>query len=339
MNLSQGVDFVKKSLKLNPVAFFVLARKRLMYYWQRLVKPQRKVSYGSENIDKTFYVIGLDHPPMTGLTWIIFLVFLHIIYARKHKYIPIVDMQNFKNKFLEEKLLYKENAWEYFFKQPWGYTLKDIAKSKNIILSSPCSFGPGIESIGPYILSKPWRQKLLYFRKLFHEYIKPAPKAQKYFDQEYNTFIKGRKKVLGVLCRGTDRLLSKPSGHRIQPLPKIVLAKAQEVMRRQKCSHIYLATEDQDIYELFRREFGRKLIVNEQKRLSQNKIPKGKLIHQFDTMSTKERYDMNLAYLSSLYILSKCPCFIGGCTGGTIAIHLMTKGFEYEYTWDLGVYS
>jgi hypothetical protein len=51
-----------------------------------------------------------------------------------------------------------------------------------------------------------------------------------------------------------------------------------------------------------------------------------------------DKYLSGLEYLSSLNILSKCPCFIGGRTAGTIGVYLMTDGFEYDYTWDKGFY-
>ena len=43
--------------------------------------------------------------------------------------IPIANFKRFKNifnKFNESSLSYEQNPWEYFFKQPFGYTLKDV---------------------------------------------------------------------------------------------------------------------------------------------------------------------------------------------------------------------
>ena len=95
---------------------------------------ERKTSYGSDYPDQTFFVIrrayckvGLFSYVMTnmGLT----------DYALKKGYIPVIDMQNGRNTYLSEERVGKENAWEYFFKQPAGYTLQDIKKAQNVILS------------------------------------------------------------------------------------------------------------------------------------------------------------------------------------------------------------
>ncbi|MDR2431604.1 MAG: hypothetical protein LBD99_05070 [Candidatus Margulisbacteria bacterium] len=341
MSLSQVGYIARKILRLKPYSICRIAERRLNGLWRRWKNPQRQTSYGTENRDKTFYVIGLEYIPATGLTWLIFFIFLHIIYAARRGYIPVVDMQNFENKFLDKKLLHKQNAWEYFFTQPAGYTLTDIASSQNIILSSPSHFRPARESIGPCLLDRANKKKLLYFRKLFQKYIRPTAETQKYFDNEYKSLLKNKPKVLGVLCRGTDYLLSRPPGHQIQPEPRSVLSKAREVMARQKCSHLYLATEDQDIYDLFKANFGSRLLANKQRRVSlrQTKNARGRLIHQFLPLSAQGKYAMNLAYFSSLNMLARCSCFVGGRTGGTLAVYLMTKGFDYEYTWDLGAYS
>ena len=56
-------------------------------------------------------------------------------YAVKQGYIPVIDMQNGRNTYLEEGKVGRENAWEYYFEQPCGYRLADIRDAKNVILS------------------------------------------------------------------------------------------------------------------------------------------------------------------------------------------------------------
>ena len=96
---------------------------------------ERRVSYGKENPDKTFYVIrrasckvGLFSHVMTNMGL--------VKYALDRGYIPVIDMQNTKNTYLEPDQVGKVNAWEFYFEQPCGYSLRDIKKSKNVILSN-----------------------------------------------------------------------------------------------------------------------------------------------------------------------------------------------------------
>ena len=96
---------------------------------------EKKVSYGAENPEHTFFVarranckVGLFSLVMTNMGL--------VKYALDRGYIPVIDMQSGKNTYLEEEQVGKINAWELYFQQPCGYELADIAESRNVILSS-----------------------------------------------------------------------------------------------------------------------------------------------------------------------------------------------------------
>ena len=109
-------------------------------------------------------------------------------------------------------------------------------------------------------------------------------------------------------------------------------------MVAQKLNYIYLATEDQDIYELFQTEFGEILLTNKQDRFSQSELAKIPYLYQVKHNRENDKYLLGLEYLSSMHILSKCHSFIGGRTRGTTGVLLMTDGFEYQYIWNLSMY-
>jgi hypothetical protein len=153
-----------------------------------------------------------------------------------------------------------------------------------------------------------------------------------------NNCIIGANKVLGILCRGTDYLLKKPKHHPIQPEPEEVIKKAEEVIKEQKCDKIYLATEDQYIYNLFKIYFGDLLLQNNQRKFERSDLDNVQYLAQIGFDREQDKYLTGLEYLSSIYLLSKCSCFIGGRTSGTIGVHLLSDGFEYDYTWNLGSY-
>ncbi|MDR1997425.1 MAG: hypothetical protein LBQ83_03790, partial [Candidatus Margulisbacteria bacterium] len=225
----------------------------------------------------------------------------------------------------------KENIWEYFFEQPCGYTLTDIRRSRHIILSPEYRlFMPKKYAIAHNAVS-------LRHKKLFQKYIRFNKETRAYLEFDYKKIVKQKnRKVLGVLCRGTDYI--KRFNLPIQPDPQVVLQKARRVMLAHKCTHLYLATEDEAIYKLFLAYFGKKLLTNRQRHFDWSKdYGKKKLLSQV-SMSNAERRQIALDYLSSLNILARCPCFIGGNTAGTSAVYLMSQGFEYDYLWDLGLY-
>lgn len=300
-----------------------------------LRRKEYKKSYGDENRDKTFYVIGFPRDK-DGLLFIILCNLSHISYALEKGYIPVVDLQNYDNQYLEPESFGKDNSWEYYFDQPMGFTLNTIKKSKNIILSNKMQM-PNLDyRIDFYIFGN--QERILYFRKNFHTYIKFNKTTTDFISNEYEHIMAGKERVLGVLCRGTDYLLKKPSGHPRQPDPIEVIGMAKKIIDEKNCGYLYLATEDEDIYSLFKKNFGNRLLINSQKRYTSSELNNVQYISQIQNRRKRDKYFSGLEYLSSLNILSKCTCFIGGRTAGTIGVYLMTNGFEYDYTWDNGFY-
>ena len=105
-------------------------------------------------------------------------------------------------------------------------------------------------------------------------------------------------------------------------------------MKDYNCGYVYLATEDEAIEKLFRVAFLDKLLVN--KRVYK-KYSGGYLAN---TLNNREDdvYHTNVEYLSSLYLLSRCNCFVAGRTSGAVITMLMDTEYEYTYFWDLGDY-
>ena len=93
------------------------------------------VSGGEKNPDKVFYVI--QRSPGFGLFSNVFFVLNHIRIAKQFNFIPIVDMQNYTTLYNEKKKIFNTyNAWEYYFDQISNYTLDEVYKSQNIILTN-----------------------------------------------------------------------------------------------------------------------------------------------------------------------------------------------------------
>ena len=57
----------------------------------------------------------------------------------------------------------------------------------------------------------------------YKKYIHLNKKTSQYVEQEYQQLFSGKQKVLGVICRGTDYLALKPSGHPVQPSTEQVI--------------------------------------------------------------------------------------------------------------------
>ena len=142
-------------------------------------------------------------------------------------------------------------------------------------------------------------------------------------------------RIVGVKCRGTDYLRAKPAGHPRQPSVDEIIYKTEEVMRDKQCNKIFLATEDETIYAAFTAHFKDAVVTNKTEYVHYEKGPIGQVVYREDT---KEKYLEGLEYLSQIIILSRCNCFVAGLTSGTVGAMLLTKGYEYSYIFDLGLY-
>ena len=172
------------------------------------------------------------------------------------------------------------------------------------------------------------------YASFFQQYIIYADKTKEYLLKKYVSIIGEKKNVLGVLCRGTDYLNKRPAFHPVQPSPEVVINEIEGLMKVYRIDYIYLATEDIVILEVFREAFGDMVLCINQKRF--DNIEEDYICDC--SFQNEERIQMNLDYLASQYILSKCEYFIGGRTSGTIGVNLMPHNYRYTYFWNLGTY-
>ena len=312
---------IKKLLKGIPAVDGFYVR----YKWR-----ERKISPGTENQDKTFFVVrratckvGLFSYVMTSMGL--------VRQALELGYIPVIDMQGNANSYLEEEEIGRKNAWEFYFEQPCGYTLEDIRNSRNVILSSglftEANIYPGREITLDKELCQEWRA-------FFHKYLRVNREIRKEAEMLYHTLFEG-KKVLGVLCRGTDYKNNRPANHPVQPETDMVIRKAREIMEFYNCERLYLATEDEEIYEKFEAAFGERLRVTEAERYGNTGHAN---INDLIIEGKRDRYRKGKEYLINILLLSMCSCLVAGSVGGTYGALLMSDGYEYEYVFDLGLY-
>ena len=288
---------------------------------ERLIHP------GKANSDDTYFVIR-RHAEKAGLFSFVMTSMGSCLEAEERGLIPVVDMQNAKNLLLNESEVGKVNAWDYFFEQPGGVPLETAMQSRNVVLSGidvPRMF-PGYS-----MFQKPEEMEL--WRNVAHKYLKLQEDIQEEVMQYYKKAL-WNQRVLGVLCRGTDYLQLKPRNHPVQPDPDNVIRQCSEVMERKNCDSIYLATEDETIWQKFQKAFPGRVYCYQTHRYH---IKSGEYIN--DVIYRKgDSYRRNREYLISIAILSMCDCLVAGITGGTLGAMLLTRGYEYEYIYDLGLY-
>ena len=109
-----------------------------------IVKSKKKDSYlnlsdfysfGKLNKNKIFYVI--KRSPGAGMFSNLTFVMNHLLIAKRHNFIPVVDMENYPTIYNEKKKINgTKNAWEYYFEPVSKYSLNEVYKSQNVFITS-----------------------------------------------------------------------------------------------------------------------------------------------------------------------------------------------------------
>lgn len=301
-------------------------RRKEENYWS-----EHRIRKGKENPQKTFYVIR-RRDVYCGLCSILLTSLQRISDAMKEGYVPVIDLQNNFNIYLPEDKIGKENAWDYYFRQPANYSLADIQHSQNIVLSSGA-----VPDMFPYLdidFLYGKTGELEYWRSLAKKYFVLSDEARWRVQQEYERLFTQQDKILGVKCRGTDYVKGKPKNHPIQPTVEQMIEKVEEIFEKQNCTKIFLATEDKLIYDAFIEKFGNRILSNKTYYAEYMGGSAGREEYERE----KDNYESGMEYLITTVLLSRCNCLCAGCVSGTVAALLLTEGYEYMYLFDLGIY-
>lgn len=277
----------------------------------------KNYSLGEENPDKKFLLIkpGVG---IVGLGGVILQVVRNIVYARRNHMIPVIDMQSFKNSYIEYDEIGKVNGWEKFFLQPTQWRVSDIQKSRNIVES----------------MSKRHCEDITEER--IENLLKAQPELKKKTDTYCNAHFNDTKRILGVLVRGSDYVNMKPFDHCIQPTIEAVMKAAIEKFNSGGYDLIYLCTEEQAIVDRFSEQFAEKIFYYPAVRVNS-----GLNGYLSESRLYKENnlYQIGSDYWVELYALSKCNALVAGnCSGTQVALMLNEGRYEDVYIFELGRY-
>ena len=305
----------------------LLQKTALYKFYNEFRWRERKISRGSDNPNICFYVIR-RHANRAGLFSFALTNLASIKYALDQGYTPVIDMQNSPNPMISADEVGKVNAWDLFFEQPAGVNLNDISSSRHIILSTihpPVKY-PDYNSLSD-------QEELNMWSYLMNKYIILLPEIENDVNSYINNCFR-TKRILGVLCRGTDYVAQRPKDHPIQPDVDLIIADSKKLIQQWNLELIYLATEDTDIWNRFSEEFPGKVVSFQNHHFSTS----GNENVNDIANSLLSPYARNREYLTSIAILSRCNVLLAGATSGSIGALLMSKGYEYSHIYQLGVY-
>lgn len=275
--------------------------------WIRYLVCNRRITCGDNNPDVCFYLLAVPDP-IRGWGTLLTEYLRCIQYAKEKHMIPVIDMKNMKSQYLPTDMIGKENAWENFFLPVSEATLEDVYSSKNVVLSGMGSceiYTPDFSDIS------------------FNE------KTLRYVENEKKRLFPRKKKVLGVIYRGTDYYNAYQHAKPLAITEYIEVTK--EKLKESGCEYVFLATEVDEAVTEFKRAFSDQVICTEQKRYPQSER---RLLSTIAFDRKQDEYWRGLEYLTVLFLLSQCDAIMGMDTGAFQAAVSMNEG-RYEYCFRL----
>ena len=318
-----GVKFERKHKKLGYLAkylYYCVAKRNIL---------QKRMSFGQMNSDRVIYVIKPDYQDgVEGLLSLINKQILYMAYAKKKGYCPYIDWKNYKTQYYDGK----NNAWEYFFKQPSNLTENEVYKSKKVYLS-----GWSFKTVNPEGLfeadvftDKRIREKS---SEMLCEHIRFSDEVLSIVNKEATSL--NISQCIGVYIRGTDYVKLKPSGEYVQPSVDQMKCKIHEFENKYNAP-IFLVT-DGDIFDNLKKEFGDIIRIVSFDTFIRNY--EGKDVLSKSDVLEKDKKLRGQKYLAKMILLAKCKYFVGSMTQGSKFSYILNNGnYSDEYIFDLGLY-
>lgn len=299
------------------------------------------------------------HMHSLGLTAMIMRTFEGIFDIMQRGNIPIIDWQSEPSALLEPEKVGKENAWDYYFLQPFGVSLRDIDRNSCTVstLSGPSRI---FTSYALFLNKRTYCEHFEFMFAFFDRFVKFTPYVQSFMDKAYNDLINPDMRVLGVSYR-LGFYYSKIPDHPVQPSISDIISKTHSSLKKWNCSHIYILADSSYVIDRFREEFPEKIITYERGLTDNRKIADefinihntygsfwGYLKHTTDKeleeyvnarTPSGVRFQKHLDYLTDIYIFSRCTSAIFGVSGASALAYLLNNNrYENEYIYSLGYY-
>ena len=273
------------------------------------------VSYGDRNLDKVFYVIKCPIASSGLVKFISFLLFFVSVAEKKEmNVIPVLDtsIAGDDNQFNDG--VYKD-VWGMFFKPVTDYSLEEVYNSKNVVVGREGKMGAN-----PYLMYVEYHSNV---GPLMKEYLKLNDEVDKYCaDVREGLGIEEGSKVLGIVGRGSD--FNNPGVAALHTLPldpQGIVDKAREVYEAGGYDYIFLATEDQNVFDTFMASDIADVTKHiEQKRYtidSSKELLHNKYVEE-SKAGNRNAFEEARGYISILEMLRRCDGLVASTDCGAV---------------------
>ncbi len=218
----------------------------------------------------------------------------------------------------------EQNAFLYYF-EPVSH-IKDIAHASHVITAT----GDHIRNVQDCLDTRGYEVSDAYMdamSNMVKKYIRYNAKTAAYLEKGYDELI-GNRKALAVHFRGTD-YRRQYNNHPVFVTLEQEVAKVHEIVVSQNYEVIFLATDEQEAVDVFRKEFGDIVKVFEDTWRSNGGDESIAFSH---AERENHHYLLGLEVIRDQYMLMRCDGLVGGISNLTLAARMMRKAwFDKDY--------
>lgn len=263
-----------------------------------------------------------------------------LAFADRFGFIPVVAFNDKYLYFNSEPVNGEKNPFQYYFKQVSNITVDEALSSYNVIRFREChrklaeQLNNTSES-DTYIVNNNY---LKYMSRIEKKYIQLNPIIENKINNEKQSLLQG-KRTLGVHAH-TGVFKNKLDNHPVAAETIEHIEKAKMAIKDYGYEQIFLATDEEATVELFKNEFGDKVVwYDDVFRTSKEREL------DFIAYGTADRknhkYLLGYEVLRDMITLSECQGFVAGlsmvafCT--QIRKYSLGQEYEYIYIIDKGI--
>lgn len=296
---------------------------------------QRK--YGLLNPNKIIYYINESNNILGFFAmyryWMEYLYFADIC-----GYYPVINVEKDFAYSEDKSVMGMNNAFDYYFEQPAGISIKEVGRSSKVINSNVIHR----EMVELVLTGKRSHydcntRYIKLMGEIVDKYLKFNCITQKYVNESLDKLLVESDHMLGVHVRGTD-FRKKYNNHPVFVSEKDCFNAIEVMLNQNKYNKIFVATDDQNILDAFIREYGD--IICYYKDVVRSSDLKSVAFHTNERKSHK--YKLGLEVIRDMYTLSICSGLVAGISQVAICarINKVSRKEKYENVTiiDKGIY-
>lgn len=275
-------------------------------------------SYGDEYGGQIIYHIR-EFGRSVGFFAEFLYVLIRLYFATDRGFIPYIYWGKNMLYYEPEGMENEYNAFLYYF-EPVS-EVNDITHAAHVIQAEECHIrdvGDSLNAVG-YTTSEEYMETLCNMTK---KYIRYKDDVRLFLEGQYNKLI-GDKKTLAVHFRGTD-FRRQYNNHPVFVTIEQEIAKTREVFGSRDYELIFLATDEQEAVDIFRREFGDTVKVFDDTWRADGGDESVAFSH---AQRKHHHYLLGLEVLRDQYMLTRCDGLICGISNLTLSARIMRKAW------------